>query len=128
MQIGISLDLVDNGKKNIPGCEMKELFIILVLFFAFSSCERSNYQMVSIGNGNIAVIDTRTGEVWMSEANESIYTGKLTTPTLRPREYSFMQCKEEGYADRKYIYTPEKSRNEQNSSWQEWFRRFFAKI
>lgn len=103
---------------------MKEFaFGIVICAFLMNFQHETNYQLVSIGNGQAAVIDTRSGEVWMSEPNSY----KFNIPDFRPREYAFSQVNEratyEGCPD--HFYTPEKMRNKENCSWDEWFKRKF---
>lgn len=98
----------DNGWILIVG------FVFLIFFGGFG--ESSNYQVASYGTSKAIVLDVKTGEAWIAE--ESKY-GETKT-ILLPVAY---QGKQNDYKTN--YYTPEHTKNDQNSSWWTFIKRKF---
>ncbi|MBY0110021.1 MAG: hypothetical protein K2X90_02855 [Candidatus Babeliaceae bacterium] len=79
--------------------------------------KHSEYQVARYGQERAIVIDSHTGEAWVTE--EYNYNNQNNT-TLVPVGYS-------GYQKDEWVYTPNDRRNNKNISWLRWLSRKFSK-
>ena len=93
----------------------KLLFIPILLLLAFSGCDTLRYQVSSYQNDRAIVLDTTTGEAWVTdEYDRSSHVGDKKKATfLEPICYMY------GQKDA-WTYTPEEVRNCKNDGW--WMR------
>lgn len=92
----------------------------IIVFFAYMFMPKScRYKIASSGKNNAIVIDTYTGEAWITDKYEipkafSSETEEITY--LKPVGY----CDQQKEA---YKYTPDEKRNNRNTTWYIWLSR-----
>lgn len=93
----------------------KLLFITILALFALSGCNSNRYQVSSYQNDRAIVLDTTTGEAWVTnEYDRSQDLGDKQKATfLEPISYMH-------YQKEAWTYTPEEVRNCENAGW--WMR------
>jgi len=79
--------------------------------------ERSKYRVSSYGNDKAIVIDSYTGEAWVTEE----WPVDQTT-TLKPIVYRWQDN-----IDPIWTYKPDEIRNDKNATWWVWLKRKFSK-
>ena len=99
----------------------KLLFIPVLALFTLSGCNSTKYQVSRYKNDQAIVLDTTTGEAWVTnEYDDSIIYGKTNLVTyLKPVSYMYNQKDS-------WKYTPEETRNYKNAGWWVPIRRVFG--
>jgi len=93
--------------------------IALVAYFFGISGENTRYQVANYGSSQAIVLDTKTGEAWISD---SVKKYSYEIPALKPIQYVYKQSESKEFA----VYTPDETRNESNSSWWSFLKRKFT--
>jgi hypothetical protein len=98
------------------GCFSIIIGIAVRAYFFGISGENHRYQVANYSSSQTIVLDTKTGEAWISASKKYAYGGEI--PVLRPIQYEGKQSENKDYG----VYTAEETRNKNNSSWWTFFK------